>query len=923
MFQFYKKSVLGALCCVLCALVFVGSANAVSYNMTQLTSRPAIANATRMPSISGVLTGTGVATTVALAEHEYIDLYLDCLRGDDACGSGFEECTTKTLFYGRKSACANKLIALPANAVNTLFGTNNTTYLANRSTTEKDENGDFAFIYPTNGSLLGGMIEGAMANNRLNTQECVRRYQQCLRREDVCGNEFELCTTASEFKKQKIFCGSTLARCGDEGKKELFGSIDTTGNPSSTSRMGIMISEGAELAAVNAVGTCYKIADACILQACSYNPYECKEGTDTVKVCAAGSLSAEDRPQKAYCQEGDIQIFNAVNRNEIKGVVQNECLDTIGANKYCFSTVMGKQARDADLKDPDIRKEVFDDLFSSRFNSGMQAKINDLIDRFDRKTRQMCQDTIVPCAMMSCGDGNGAACYAIAFNQSNRRDQMGVTNPKALEQIKYGCEHIVNNDLACKYVAATFVPTTGTWNWERNSIFDVLFTAAEDTTAKKPDATGAVAELNARLSTSYNQAALDGMRLQCQNVAQSCIKSMCGSDYSNCFRNRTDIMSSIGSMPGDFGGGRSNLVRGVLDRAIVIGLCMNTVRDNQLCAEHIRTESARIEAGRNTSGSTVWGGSGSVRDGWISAASVAYDQRAVEKYQMRDEYGRALCMAELGNEFDVEPCGTEGYTIPYEVESTLYSVKAAENQIFQKLVYDMELEAQAIYNAKITKQQNLCLASNRGGVMGNRDMAGAFMWVRLNTQRVPADYAIKGLSPNQFQASNDLYGSFCRIRVTLHSDDQKIRDAILTGRSMRNYATAYFAAGDAFTCGSWIPSDALEEITDTIIKEKYASGARTRNWITAASAVVGAIGGGVGMNYLQEKKGLGGLLGTIKTQDTKEIQDKRACIQALDASIIAIQRDPDNSSKRYDAKSAGSTITSLSCTVYQAEQSPP
>ena len=621
-----------------------------------------------------------------------------------------------------------------------------------------------------------------------------------------------------------------------------------------------------------------------MLQACTPNPYKCKEGTDQTTILAAAEVSGETPSTSS----NDLSAFNAVNRNQIKGFIQTECLDTIGANKFCFSTVFGRAARDADLKDQEIRKEVFDDLFGSRFNASMQTKITDLIEKFDRRVKQMCQDTIVSCAMTSCGDGNGAACYAAAFHQGNR--VMGVTNPSTLEQIKFGCEHIVNSDIACKYVAATFVPTTGAWSWESNSIFDVLFTAADDVNARKPDPTGAVAELNARLSRSYNQAALDSMRLQCQNVAQSCIKSMCGSDFSNCFRNRTDIMSSIGGMPGEFDGGRSNLVRGVLDRAIVIGLCMNTVRDNQMCAEHIRTEAARIDAGRNTPSSTTWGGAANVREGWISAATVAYDTRVIEEIQMQDEYGRPLCMADEGNEFDVQPCGTEGYNIPYKVQSNLYSVRAAENQIFQKLVYDMELEAQAIYNARITHQQNLCMQANSGGIMGNRDMAGAFMWVRLTSQRIPSDYTIKGLNPNQFRASNDLYGSFCRIRVSLHSDDQKIRDAILNGRAMRNYVTAYFAAGDAFTCGSWIPSSALEEITQTIIQEKYDSQQRTRNWMTALGAVTGAFGGGAGMNTLQ-KTNFGGLINTqgqLGRDCEAAVRSLTACASMSTAGIAAM-----------------------------------
>lgn len=890
-------------------LMLCGAAHAVSYNMyaSSPTARPSVAAAARMPSINygtGSSSSSSSSSSTTLTQSELIELYLECLRGSDACGTNFEECTTKTLFYGKKSQCAGQLLLMPTAAITTLYGNGTIANHATRSTTERDENGDWAFVYPTNGSMLGSMIEGAVANNRLSTQDCVRNYQRCLTKDDVCGADFELCTTDREFKKQKVFCASILARCGDEGKTELYGSTNTTGNPSTDSRLGILIEEGRNLAAVNAVATCYKVADTCILNACSGNPYKCKEGTDQAKVCAASEVITPETGDP-YCADGSPIQNVAVNRNTISGLVKNECLDTIGANRYCFTTVFERAPKTGELQDPDMQNDVYSSLFGSRFNDGMRSKIDALIDRFDRSTRNKCQETIVNCAMSACGGGSGAACYASAFGNNGS----GVTSNASKSEIKYGCEHIVNNDRSCQYVAADFIGTTGSWDWADNSVFDVLFTAADDIDAKKPDATGAVAELNSKLSLSYSQAALDQMRAQCQSTASACVKSMCGTDYTNCYRNRTDITSSIASMPGT--NAKANQAGGVLDSSIVIGLCINTVKNNPICAEHLRAEVARGQAAQATT--TLWGGgnkmwgNNQVANAWIAGGDTSYGTSQAQ-VQASDDDGNLLCLASEGNTADYGRCDDPSgrYTVAYMVTYDMYYTIRAENQIFASVLRDMELEAQAIYKAKLTRQQNMCLSENAaGGIMGNRDLGGTFMWAKLTSAKVPNNYGTNGLASRQFTASNDLYGSFCRIKIDVKSDDDMLTAAFsgngkayVHGKEVNvpdlsSYASTYFAAGDAFTCGSWIPSNKLGEISQKIADARYNSNAnsRTRNWITLAGTVLGGTGGYVGTNALQKNTGLGGLLGTYRDEDQgginlsseqrKELTNAKTCSDSL------------------------------------------
>ncbi len=849
------------------------------------TARPSIVGATaaRLPTMIGRVTGNTTTSGMnpTLADAECIESYTTCLRGGDACGGEFEECTNKELFFAKRPLCASTLIQCSTNGVSALFGTSAQTAFANKNT-------DGTYVYPTDGSVLGQLIGAAHINNRYDTSQCVRRYTDCLKKEDVCGADFELCTTPTEFTKQKLFCESTLARCQDAGKIELFGSTNTGINPSGSSRIGTMISEGAALAAVNAVSTCYKVADQCILNNCAANPYKCKEGSNRAVADIVDILDSEGNVIEQQITYTDY----AINRNEISAFIKNKCFDTISANRYCYATFLGngQMPTNSQLRNEDNKEEIYSAAYSSRMNNTMNAKIDELIEKFDKKTKQRCSDTIVQCAMRTCGGGFGSACYASAFNASN--EIKGVTNPDTMEGIKYGCEAAVNNDMACKYSVATFDSATGEFSFEDKSLFDKLFIAPDDMDATNPDPVGAVATLNTRLSTSYNQAGLDRMKRQCTSVATGCVRTMCGSDFENCYRNRTDVYSTL-TATGNTAFDRSmNRVGGVLDYTVILGLCLNTVKSNQVCEEHIMAEAAKRTLDESDADS--WGagkGGTNTRDAWLGAG-VYNAAETVTTVQDIDENGNPLCTASsAGCGASVGVCN-EGFNVgdlkciydaPYKISESSYKIAQAERTVFRDLVYDLEKEAQAQYNAKLTKQQNMCL-SGSGGIMGSRDISGTFMWAKLRSNKVPKSYAVDGLQDNQIVASNDLYGSFCRVRVTVQSDDKAVQDRIRTGT---NWSVANFAAGDAFTCGSWIPQSELEEISKVVgsaARDDATRGdSRTRNWMAVLGTVVGGVGGGIGMNALQ-KGGLGGLLGTTNNTDTNKTKLAR-CVSYVDAYV--------------------------------------
>ena len=228
---------------------------------------------------------------------------------------------------------------------------------------------------------------------------------------------------------------------------------------------------------------------------------------------------------------------------------------------------------------------------------------------------------------------------------------------------------------------------------------------------------------------------------------------------------------------------------------------------------------------------------------------------------------------------------------------------------------DVEAEAQAQYKAKLTKEQNVCLAQNSGA-----NPNPTFVWAKLKG-KLPSDYATNGMG-NRSVESNDLYNSFCRVKVTLQSEDHDVNkllngetvtiqgssrqgaggaislvaDLFGGGESLRdglvadletkvkgtNASAAYFSAGDAFTCGSWVSSEGLNKISEMVgakarkdAGEGSQSDYNTRLWTTLGVGVLGAGASAWGYDKLQSSSSLGGLLNSDlnKTNAADEATD--------------------------------------------------
>ena len=858
------------------------------------TSRVGVTGKTtaRLPSIAGYVVAAGTGTTSSSSSStstasyydntECIEKYTDCIKGEDVCGSDLSECTTNVLFHGKMANCLSVLYQCSANGISALFGTN---LIETLSECTRDDDGDLSYCeYPKPTSVLGQLISGAEISNKYNTEQCVKSYTRCLNRDNICGADFELCTTDTEFKKQAVLCDSTLARCQADGKNQLFGSTAAAKDlkPDAGSRLRTMIDDGQYLAAMNAVKTCQKVTDNCLISACTKNPLRCVEGISMARINSAEVISSgSDVAATSRVANDELSL----NQNEwstevttpskIQRFIKAQCLETIGSNQYCHMTYRETMPTKKDLVNIDLQEDVFSEAYNAR-KDYVNSKIQQALTKFDTSAKDKCYETIKSCFMRSCGGGLGSVCYT----KSKAGDGVHVNGVKTYNSIKSGCSAIINGDANCIY-AATSASDGGyqyTYYDEDNSIFTTLFPTYDSGIG---DPIGAVRKLNEFLETSYNDAAIAKLKKQCENVALSCVKSMCGKDYINCYRNRTDIIA------GTYNTGENgtkldksmNKMGGILDYNIVLGLCMGNVKNSSVCEEHLKiAELGLLDTddkswNDDASGSTY----GSVRDAWLGANSTSVSMFDSQGYRVigcvgSEEQARSNPECDT---FTVGTCDTvDDYGCMYTVEKRQeygdYKLENGGKALFQSLLADVEKQVQAQYNAKLTKEQNICMQNNNGGIVGPNQHGSVFQWVKLKNSRVSNNYQMSGLKENQFTPSNDLYGSFCRVRVTVMSDDKTIQD------NLGSDAVAYFAVGDPFTCGSWISQKTLDKITKEVAEKaekdagKGSKKARlVQTLATAGSALTGGTLGYIGMDALQNKQDGGSLGGIFASKSTK------------------------------------------------------
>ena len=875
----------------------------------------------RMPTVRMATTNSGldytINSSVLLDKVECVDAYMECIESEDACGEGFSECTTNLLFHAQMADCASTLLQCSGEGVVTLFGADATTGNLSSGAKVNDDGEVTGYFYPTADSLLGQKIEGGRIENMYDKQTCIKRYTNCLKRDDVCGENFELCSSTRSFRKQALNCDSHLARCEMVAVREMFGDgadkksirkygVGTTdGKPVEITDLttiggsiATMISDGADYVAANAVSSCYKTVDACIVNACKKNPLRCVEGTNVAAVQAAQGVS-DGTLGSDLAVSGDILTASEINR-----YLRTTCADTVGTLDACHITYFGKKPKASDLTNPEIMDEVFVMAHNDR-KSILESKIQGILQDFDTDAKDQCRETLMQCAMRSCGGGSGAACYKLAKDNT----AIFINGKNTYKEIKTSCKAIVDTDPYCIYAYNTIKNADYSYAYSLDNGLDDGFATLfpeHKSHSVEADPLGLVAALNSALSLNYNDAAIANMEKECKKVATSCVRSLCGSDYVNCYRNRTDIYSSLTSSGEDSFNKSMNKVGGVLDYTIVLGLCSETVKNAASCEEHLAIEKIKIQ---DTGDTSVWGeGIASVGEGWYDAGSASKITK--EDGVQYKEGDVAQCYNEMGEKGSCDTMDGNGswYTEPIMISYDTYVQNAATETLFRTLLVDLEREAQAKYNAKLTKQQNDCMAANNGGIMGRNDLAGTYMWAKLTGKKVPTDYSSQGLKSNQFVASNELYGSFCRLKVTIHSDDINIMNALNDSLVTKNdngsvtlnadgtpgdpfakvtlantdWATRYFAVGDTFVCGSWIPQKVLLQIANAVGQNARVDAEAVQPKIKGWMAALGAIGLGTGGAFLGNKIQQDGGFAGLNNKTSKNAKNDKSCADLAD-----------------------------------------
>ena len=310
----------------------------------------------------------------------------------------------------------------------------------------------------------------------------------------------------------------------------------------------------------------------------------------------------------------------------------------------------------------------------------------------------------------------------------------------------------------------------------------------------------------------------------------------------------------------------------------------------------------------NTGSGTItgWGNNTTVASAWGTLA------QNYQSEELSTVIETGFCTSDTNEDCklkDHQDCGyvdTKG--CKYNVKETMtvreYRLSLATNNLFSQVLNTLEREAQANYNAKLTEEQNMCKNANSGGIMGKTDMTSTYRWVKLKKTKVPKSYATAGLTDKDIDKSNDLYGSFCAARVTLQSDDADIQEAIRSGSA---WATTYFAVGDVFTCGSWIPQDKLQDIAKKVAERKYGTKSDAKDlsleqmWWTAGATLLGTGLFAGGADLLQTKTGLGGLLGTSSDSTSKLTDTERKKLMANYTANLAVYNN-DCNGKRSSTK---------------------
>ena len=171
--HFFKNSIsiIAVMCVCGVACAATGRVGVNTVNATTSRRLPSLTSALKAATVaSTTTTATSSSSVTTLSDTDCIDDYRDCMKGENACGPDFEECTNRVLFHSHMGECFSTLYQCSSSGIQSLFGTSNLSALSQSTKdSETDEISDYT--YPDWGSVMGLDISGAAIRNKLSTAD--------------------------------------------------------------------------------------------------------------------------------------------------------------------------------------------------------------------------------------------------------------------------------------------------------------------------------------------------------------------------------------------------------------------------------------------------------------------------------------------------------------------------------------------------------------------------------------------------------------------------------------------------------------------------------------------------------------------------------------------------------------------------------
>jgi len=174
----------------------------------------------------------------------------------------------------------------------------------------------------------------------------------------------------------------------------------------------------------------------------------------------------------------------------------------------------------------------------------------------------------------------------------------------------------------------------------------------------------------------------------------------------------------------------------------------------------------------------------------------------------------------------------------------------------------------------------------------------------------------------------DLWGAFCRVKVSLTSSDTEMRKILQDNDKKTD---AYFSLGDAVMCGSWLSQDFLNTVETEIRKKASDDADKRRDWASQnagliaglVGAVAGGVGGGFAGNFIgkkldeKENKKDDPYPGTSVTAFAEEIKKAQECMTHVKNNIAVMTGGKWKKTSKAICKSEGTGGVGKTVIIYE------